>query len=243
MRTGASGATAANARRNNRTGTGVRGTIHFSEAVLPAQAIPFRMTRFGTPASATADETAIAADAALMRRVAGGDPAAARAVVDRHLSGTVAFAWRMVGDRATAEDVAQDAMLKLWRLAPRWKPKAQIGTWLRRVAYNRCIDVHRRTRPSDDITAMALEDPAPGPARRLLADEVSAIVRQALETLPERQRAAIAMVHFDGMNNGETAAVLEISVEAVESLLARGRRTLRQRLSAMKPDLLEEFMP
>ena len=199
------------------------------------------MTLSGTPAPA-ADKAAIAADAALMGRVAGGDPAAARTVVDRHLPGLVAFAWRMVGDGFAAEDVAQDAMLKLWRQAPRWKPKAQIGTWLRRVAYNRCIDLHRRTRPGDDIAGLALEDPAPGPARNLLAAEVSAIVRSAMADLPERQRAAIAMVHFDGMNNGETAAALEVSVEAVESLLARGRRGLRQRLSDLKPDLLGEFM-
>lgn len=198
------------------------------------------MTVSGTPA--LADRAAIAADAALMGRVAGGDPAAARTVYNRHVPGLVAFAWRMAGDRAAAEDVAQDAMLKLWRQAPRWKPKAQIGTWLRRVAYNRCIDLHRRARPSEDIADVALEDPAPGPARSLLAAEVSAIVRAAMAGLPERQRAAIAMAHFDGMNNGETAAVLEVSVEAVESLLARGRRTLRQRLVAMKPDLLEDFV-
>ena len=200
------------------------------------------MTLSGTPAPAAADKVAIAADAALMGRVAGGDPAAARTVVDRHLPGLVAFAWRMVGDGSAAEDVAQDAMLKLWRQAPRWKPKAQIGTWLRRVAYNRCIDLHRRARPGDDIAGLALEDPAPGPARNLLSAEVSAIVRSAMADLPERQRAAIAMVHFDGMNNGETAAALEVSVEAVESLLARGRRGLRQRLSDLKPDLLGEFM-
>ena len=70
---------------------------------------------------------------------------------------------------------------------------------------------------------------------------MSAIVRSAMADLPERQRAAIAMVHFGGMNNGETAAALEVSVEAVESLLARGRRGLRQRLSGLKPDLLGEF--
>lgn len=189
-----------------------------------------------------ADRAAIAADAALMGRVVAGDPAAARAVVDRHLPGLVAFAWRMAGDRATAEDVAQDAMLKLWRQAPRWKPKAQIGTWLRRVAYNRCIDLHRRARPGEDVAGLDLEDPDAGPERRLLAQEVSAIVRQELEALPARQRAALAMSHFDGMNNGETAAALDVSVEAVESLLARGRRTLRARLAALRPDLFEEFM-
>ena len=198
------------------------------------------MTLSGVPGPALADSTAIAADAALMVRVAKGEPAAARAAVDRHLAGLVAFAWRMTGDRAAAEDIAQDAFLKLWRHAPRWKPKAQIGTWLRRVAYNRSIDLYRQSRPNDDIAALALEDPAPGPARHLLAAEVSAIVHRALEALPERQRAAIAMAHFDGMSQSETAAVLEVSVEAVESLLARGRRTLRLRLTAIKPDLLGE---
>ena len=201
------------------------------------------MTLSGTPARGAADKAAIAADAALMGRVVAGDTAAHRAVMDRHLPGLVAFAWRLAGDWATAEDVAQDAMLKLWRQAPRWKPKAQIGTWLRRVAYNRCIDLHRRARPGEDIAGLDLEDPAAGPERNLLAQEVSAIVRRALAALPDRQRAAIAMVHFDGMSNGETAAALEVSVEAVESLLARGRRTLRERLTALKPDLLEEFLP
>ena len=187
------------------------------------------------------DETAIAADASLMGRVAKGDPAASRSVVDTHLPTIVSFAWRMVGDKATAEDVAQDAFLKLWRQAPRWKPKAQISTWLRRVAYNRCIDLHRRRRPTEDVTMLPLADPAPGPARNLLADEVSVIVRTALDDLPERQRAAIAMVHFDGMTNIEAADVLEVSIEAVESLLARGRRTLRNQLRDLRPDLLEEM--
>lgn len=184
------------------------------------------------------DAQAIAEDAELMGRVAKGDPAASRAVVDAHLQTVVSFAWRMVGDHATAEDVAQDAFLKLWRQAPRWKPKAQIGTWLRRVTYNRCIDMHRRAKPTDDVTDLPLPDPTPGPARQLQDDQVSAIVQEAIADLPERQRAAIAMAHFDGMNNIETAAALEISVEAVESLLARGRRTLRQKLAERKPDLL-----
>jgi len=199
------------------------------------------MTSSGTASRPAMDETAIAADASLMGRVANGDPAASRSVVDTHLPTIVSFAWRMVGDRATAEDVAQDVFLKLWRQAPRWKPKAQISTWLRRVAYNRCIDLHRRNRPTDDVTTLPLEDPAPGPARNLLADEVSVIVRTALDGLPERQRAAIAMVHFDGMTNIEAARVLEVSVEAVESLLSRGRRTLRSQLRDLRPDLLEEM--
>lgn len=200
-----------------------------------AQAIPSSMTDH--PAR---NETAIAADATLMGRVADGDPAASRSVVDAHLPNIVAFAWRMVGDRATAEDVAQDAFLKLWRQAPRWKPKAQIGTWLRRVAYNRCIDLHRKARPTDDVSMLPLEDPAPGPADSLQRHQVSDIVRSAMDNLPARQRAAIAMVHFDGMTNIEAASVLEISVEAVESLLARGRRSLKAKLSDLKPDLLED---
>ena len=147
------------------------------------------------------DEQAVIADAALMGRVANDDPAASRAVVDAHLKGVVAFAWRMVGDHATAEDVAQDAFLKLWRQAPKWKPKAQIGTWLRRVAYNRCIDLYRRTRPTDDVTGDGAGkiQPLDRPGS-LLAEEVSVIVRSALDGLPERQRAGAGPgPHFEGI--------------------------------------------
>lgn len=102
-------------------------------------------------------------DAALMRRIADGAPDASRHVVDTHLAAVHSFAWRMLGDRHEAEDVAQESFLKLWRQSSKWKPKAQISTWLRRVAYNACIDRLRKAKPTDDIDDLALADATPDP--------------------------------------------------------------------------------
>jgi RNA polymerase sigma-70 factor (ECF subfamily) len=192
----------------------------------------------GASSAASAGQSQIEADAALMHRVAAGDQAAARQVVDRHLSGAIGFAWRMLGERSLAEDVAQEAFLRLWRQAPRWRAKARIGTWLRTVLYNACVDQLRRRRPQTDITAMELADGSPTPAEAHQSSQVAAVVQDAVAALPERQRAAIALVHYDGMTNIEAAEVLDVSVDALESLLARGRRSLRDRLEDLRDDLL-----
>lgn len=173
-----------------------------------------------------------------MRRVASGDQAAARQVVDRHLARSVGFAWRMLGDRHLAEDVAQEAFLRLWRQAPRWRAKARIGTWLRTVLYNACVDQLRKRRPQTDIADMDLADSAPNPAEAHHSDQVAAMIQDAIEALPDRQRAAIALVHYDEMTNIEAAEILDVSVDALESLLARGRRTLRDRLQSVRDELL-----
>ncbi len=116
-------------------------------------------------------------DAALMRRVAAGDGAATRLVVSRHLPQVLALARRMLNDAAEAEDVAQDAMLRLWQMAPRWHEDAPVGAWLYRVAHNLAIDRIRRRRPTVDVEkAFDLADPAPNPA----------------ESLAERERKAFA---------------------------------------------------
>ena len=177
-------------------------------------------------------------DAALMRRVAGGDGAAMRAVVTRHLPQVLALARRMLRDPAEAEDVAQDAMLRLWQMAPRWREDAPVGAWLYRVAHNLAIDRIRRRRPMVDVdTAVDLADPAPNPAQRLAAGERKTAVERAIADLPERQRTAITMVHTLEMGNIEAAAAMEISVEALESLLSRGRRALRAALMDLKDEV------
>lgn len=174
-----------------------------------------------------------------MRRVAAADAAACRELVDRELPGLLAFAFRLLGDRAEAEDIAQDGFMRLWQTAPRWKPKAKVRTWLRRVTYNACIDRLRRRRPQVDAENIPLVDPARNPAEEAHAAQVEAAVAAALAELPERQRAAIALAHYDGFGNQETADILSVSVEAVESLLARGRRALRQRLESLYRELGE----
>ncbi|MCR9072989.1 MAG: RNA polymerase sigma factor [Alphaproteobacteria bacterium] len=177
-------------------------------------------------------------DAALMPRIADGDAAAFRALVDRHADRLLAFAQRMLGDRATAEDVVQDTYLSLWRKAGDWAPQARVSTWLYRVARNAALDRLRRVRPTVDPEDAGLIDPGPAPDRRLDDAATADGVRAALNALPERQRAAIVLVHYEGLSGAEASAALDISVEALESLLARGRRALRQALADRRLELL-----
>ncbi|MHA1537002.1 MAG: RNA polymerase sigma factor [Alphaproteobacteria bacterium] len=185
-------------------------------------------------------EHAWAADAELMRRVAAGDAGASRVLVDRELGALLALAYRILGNRAEAEDVAQESFLRLWRMARRWQPKAKVRTWLSRVAYNLSIDRLRVRKPSDPIDEAVLPAPGGGPSSALQRNQVAHIVETAIAQLPDRQRAAIALVHFQEFSNIEAAETLGVSVDALESLLARGRRSLKGALADQRTDLLGE---
>jgi RNA polymerase sigma-70 factor, ECF subfamily len=172
-----------------------------------------------------------ASDADLLAAYAAGDRAAARRLTERLAPRAHALAWRMLRDRAEAEDVTQEAMLRLWRAAPGWREEgAQVATWLYRVAANLCIDRLRRRREHATDAMPELADEAPGPARRLEEAQRAAALQAALAELPERQRLAVVLRHFEELGNPEIAGILGVSVEAVESLLARGRRALAARL-------------
>jgi RNA polymerase sigma-70 factor (ECF subfamily) len=179
-------------------------------------------------------------DAELVRNAGAGDARAAEALVRRHLARMVALARRMLGDATEAEDVAQEVFLRVWREAPRWRPgAAKFETWMHRVALNLCYDRLRRGREKPDANAgLFVADPAPSAGDIRLAQQRSAAVHVALAQLPERQRAAIALVHFEEMSNIAAAETLEISVEALESLLARGRRALKAALAGVAQDLI-----
>lgn len=179
-------------------------------------------------------------DDALVAAVADGDADAFRELSDRHLARIFGFACRLLGNDADADDVTQEVFLRLWRHASRWRPDgaARLTTWLHRVTLNACHD--RRARPRDQPLDTVPEptDPCPPASVRVHERELASHVNDALATLPERQRTAIALCHYQGLGNIEAAEVMDISVEALESLLGRGRRTLRARLSALAPELL-----
>jgi len=180
----------------------------------------------------------IEADAALVARVGAGEPLAMRTLVDAHLGLIHGYAWRMLGDRGEAEDVAQEAFLRLWKQAAFWRAEARITTWLHRVAHNLCVDRLRR-RPA--ISGEEMPEPpdfAPGPAGEHFRAQVADAVNVALARLPDRQRAAIALVHYQEMGNIEAADIMGVSVEALESLLSRGRRALRAALRDRRDDLM-----
>lgn len=130
--------------------------------------------------------------------------------------------------------------ISLWRKAGDWTPQARVSTWLYRVARNAALDRLRRLKPTVDPDDVTLIDSGPAPDRRLHDEATAGKVRAALDALPERQRAAIVLVHYEGLSGADASAALDISVEALESLLARGRRSLRQALEGQRAELLGE---
>ena len=167
-------------------------------------------------------------DEALMGRIGRGDEAAFRLLARRYAGHAVALATRILGNRADAEDVTQDAMLRVWTNAPRWQPLAQFRTWLTRIVVNLCLDRQRRARWVALEAAGELVDPAHGPAAQQELDERERLLSEAIGRLPVRQRAAIVLVYREGMSHAQAADILDTTVSAVETLLARGKTALRR---------------
>lgn len=179
-------------------------------------------------------------DAALLVAYAAGDAAAARQLTARLAPRVFSQAYRMLGDRAEAEDIAQEALLRLWKMAPKWDAdRAQVRTWLYRVAANLCTDrLRRRGRHGPALDDIAEPDSGqPSAEARMQSETRQAALEEALLTLPERQRSAVILRHIEGMSNPQIAEILEISVEAVESLTARGKRALAAILRPRQAEL------
>jgi len=180
-------------------------------------------------------------DEDLMVRAGTGDRAACERLVERHLGRVVGLAQRMLGNRSDAEDIAQDVFLRLWSAAPRWQHgTARFSTWLHRVAMNACLDriAKKREVTGDEVPDVA--DARPDPSGVVQAADLARHVNAALARLPDTQRAAVTLCHYQGLRNVEAAEVMSVSVEALESLLARARRALRAHLGAVAPALLGE---
>ncbi|MBX6743006.1 MAG: RNA polymerase sigma factor [Acetobacteraceae bacterium] len=175
-----------------------------------------------------------AGDAELMAWAGAGDRAAFDILVERHAERVLRLALRVLGDAAEAEDVAQDAFLRAWQAAPRFDPgRARFTTWLHRIVLNLAID-HARRRgrlpPAGLDAAKDLPDPAKGPEARLSEAEGREALVAALDALPPRQRAAIALAYEEGLSGAAAAEALSVSERALEGLLRRARQMLRARL-------------
>ncbi|MGF6596117.1 RNA polymerase sigma factor (sigma-70 family) [Paraburkholderia sp. GAS448] len=171
-------------------------------------------------------------DAELMARVGTQDPVAVRTLVARKLPRLLALATRMLGDRMEAEDVAQEAFVRIWKQAPSWREgEARFDTWLHRVALNLCYDRLRGQREEPVAEMPDQADPAASPEVQFENRARDEQIRVALAALPARQREALVLNYYQELSNIEAAALMGITVDALESLLARARRNLRAQLA------------
>jgi len=168
-------------------------------------------------------------DKELMQRVQQGDQQAFQRLVEQHIQPLYRFAQRALGNRSDAEDVVQDTFLSVWRNAQQWQAgKASLSTWLHTITHNACIDRYRRHKFDTVDLDAAAEVRVPEAVDGIRQIEVSEEVSHILQALPERQRHALLLCYYQGLSNQEAATILNINVSALESLLARARRTVRQ---------------
>lgn len=177
-------------------------------------------------------------DDALLQLYANGDQAAARQLTLRLAPRAYKQAYRMLGVQADAEDVAQEAMMRVWKIAPEWRSgEAKVTTWLYRVVANLCLDRLRKVQSTSLDAIDEPIDPSPSAADDMQSNARLDALQAALFALPERQRQALVLRHIEELANPEIADVMEISVEAVESLTSRGKRALTQILKGRKAAL------
>lgn len=183
-------------------------------------------------------------DEELMLRIGDGDQTAYGILVDRHLSLNLGYATKLLGNTAEAEEVMQEAFIRVWKHASRWDParKTRFTTWFYRVVTNLCYDVGRKRKPQEKVEILETIASEEASAENVIAvDQRSKQVKIALEELPQRQKTAIMLCYFQGLSNREAAEVMEVSLNALESYLVRGRRNLADILREEKDSLLKEI--
>ncbi len=174
------------------------------------------------------DARMVAEEAAVLARIREGDGAAFRLLIDRHVTSLLSVARRMLKTEGDAEDIVQEALVRVWHHAGTLElGPGGIRPWLRRVVTNLCLDHLRRHRLTSVVADVPETLEGPAQERGLEQADLSKRVEVALAALPERQRVALTLFHYEGLSQIEVGDMLGISDEAVESLLARARRSLK----------------
>ena len=176
-------------------------------------------------------------DEELMLAVVNGDQSAYQVIVKQHLKSVSHYAYRMLGNQKDTEDIAQEAFLKLWINAGKWEvEKSKLSTWLHRITHNLCIDFlrkHRRTQLQSEILegVEPNQEPHENPREGNEASQRAKQLEIAIRELPENQRSALILCHYSGFSNKEAAVIMNVSIKALESAIARAKRSLRKELS------------
>ncbi|MCC6466287.1 MAG: RNA polymerase sigma factor [Planctomycetes bacterium] len=182
-------------------------------------------------------------DNELMRRVAQGDDDAFRLLFERHYRLAYSVIYRHIGVQSVAEDLVQDAFLRVYRAAPKYEPSAKFSTWLYTIVSNLCLN-YKRDRARDRLRLVSAgEDGEGNPLEQLAGttdppggeeeerEQRARLIRAALDSLPENQRMALILSKYENKSYEEVAEVLETTVAAVKSLASRARATLREKLA------------
>ena len=185
-------------------------------------------------------------DEELMQAICNGDQDAYQTVVKQHLKSISHYALRILDNQKDTEDITQEAFLKLWINAEKWQPeKAKLSTWLHRITHNLCIDYlrkHRNIQTQENVEEENekrtdwRDSHADGEEERLQESRL----KTAVNSLPENQRSALMLCHYSGFSNKEAAVIMNISVKALESAIARAKRSLRKQLSGANSAQSEE---
>jgi RNA polymerase sigma-70 factor (ECF subfamily) len=182
----------------------------------------------------------VSLDVELMRSCQAGDEEAFAKLVHRHATRAYGLAYRMLGNAHDAEDVVQEVFIKIWRKPCLWDEGRQcrFSTWLHRVVVHKCLDYRRKRKDAEDIDAMEL--PAPGREFGHDVDQAQRLrrVHQAIQNLPQRQRAAIVLCYQEGYSQKEATAILGVSIKALESLLSRAKTALKAMAELSRNELL-----
>ena len=184
-------------------------------------------------------DDSISKDIELMSRIVEKDKIAFEKMIDTYMNDVFRFCYSIIKNEALAEEITQEVFLKLWRNAQSWKPTGRVKSWLLKITYNLTIDELRKNKDYTDIDSITynLESYLPQPDDILQMRFLKDTIKDALLTLPERQRTAIMLTYYSGCSNKESAEIMNISVDAFESLLARGKGNLRGFLKEIKDKL------
>ena len=142
----------------------------------------------------------------------------------------------MVGDRQSAEDLAQEAFLRVFQAAGRYRPTAAFRTYLYRIVVRACLDHLRKKRPQLGPDLAQVTEPTLSVEQQTELGERADLVQQAVACLPPKQRSAVVLRYYEGLSSAEIADVMKTTAKAVERLLARGRGTLQERLARLLED-------